>query len=422
MCDTLYKKTSEGFFFGKNSDRSANEPNLTIFIPETIQNEETVNCTYISVDQVPKTRAVLLVKPSWMWGAEMGINDCGVVIGNEAVFTKSSGKKENRLLGMDMLRLALERAADAKEARDILVSLLDKYGQGGNCGFDKRFCYDNSFLIGDQKTAFMLETAGKTWTMKEIEDQGNISNRLSLHTNNLDGSPAFGDFAKHNLEPIFTFFSRSQNRQNCVLSELNKGTPSISSLMNLLRSHDPKDEPKLYSKGSVGSVCMHQSRLGDHTTGSMIVEQRKNRATIWLTGCGTPCLSVYKPVFFGETIAPVFTNENESLAYWLDRECLVRAIYAKLINVDEYQQQLQALQNQLAAEEAMLYLQGSDSPALSAFSKRASQAEREFVEGYREQIESMRRDFSKLPKMWRKKTPMLGKKVFSRDLKVRISR
>jgi hypothetical protein len=422
MCDTLYKKTREGFFFGKNSDRSANEPNLTIFIPETLHHEKTVNCTYISVDQVPKTHAVLLVKPSWMWGAEMGINDCGVIIGNEAVFTKSSGKKENRLLGMDMLRLALERAADAKEARDILVSLLEKYGQGGNCGFEKRFFYDNSFLIGDQKTAFILETAGKTWTMKEIEDQGNISNRLSLHTNNLDGSAAIGDFANFHSNPIFTYLSRSQNRQNYVFSELEKEKTSASSLMDLLRSHDPKDESKLFSKGSVRSVCMHQSFVGDHTTGSMIVEKRKNQTTIWLTGSGTPCLSVFKPVFFGETVAPVFLDETESFAYWLDREYLNRAIYAGLISRDEYKSKIQTLQNQLIAEEARLFLQGSDSASLSAFSKRASQAEQEIVEGYKEQIESIRKDFSKLPKMWRKKNAMLGKNVFSRDLKVRISK
>ncbi|HBP25982.1 MAG TPA: hypothetical protein DD618_03420, partial [Acholeplasmatales bacterium] len=401
---------------------SANEPNLTIFIPETFHNEKTVACTYITVAQVPKTRAVLLVKPSWMWGAEMGINDGGVVIGNEAVFTKSSGKKENRLIGMDMLRLALERAGDAKEALDILVSLLETYGQGGNCGFDKPFYYDNSFLIGDAKTAFILETAGKTWTMKPIEDYGNISNRLTLHSNNLDGSALIKDFAKRQTEPIFTFFSRSKHRQNCVFSNLNNEGTSISSIMDLLRSHDPKDALKLYEKGSIGSVCMHQSLIGDHTTGSMIVEQRKNHATIWLTGCGTPCLSVYKSTFFGETVAPVFTNESESLAYWLDREYLVRAIYAKLINVDEYQKQLQALQNQLIDEEAKLYSQNPNLKTLAAFSKRASQAEQEFVEGYRDQIESIRKDFSGLPKIWRKKTEKLGKNVFSKDLNDRISK
>lgn len=41
-----------------------------------------------------------------MWGAEMGANDKGVVIGNEAVWTKmnSPADKEEKLLGMDLLR------------------------------------------------------------------------------------------------------------------------------------------------------------------------------------------------------------------------------------------------------------------------------------------------------------------------------
>ena len=79
--------------FCQNSDRSANEPNLCLFYPP-LEGDENRQCTYIGVGNVGPIRSVLLVQPSWMWGGEMGINDRGVVIGNEAVFTKSKGKKK----------------------------------------------------------------------------------------------------------------------------------------------------------------------------------------------------------------------------------------------------------------------------------------------------------------------------------------
>ena len=66
-------------------------------------------CTYIEIPQVGYTAAVILSKPSWMWGAEMGANEHGVCVGNEAVWTKAMDDqhdKVERLLGMDMVRLA----------------------------------------------------------------------------------------------------------------------------------------------------------------------------------------------------------------------------------------------------------------------------------------------------------------------------
>ena len=65
-----------------------------------------LQCTYISIPQVAHTFSVVLSKPAWMWGAEMGSNEKGVCIGNEAVSTKFQNEKdkEEKLLGMDLVR------------------------------------------------------------------------------------------------------------------------------------------------------------------------------------------------------------------------------------------------------------------------------------------------------------------------------
>ena len=212
MCDTIGVLLEQSALFGKNSDRSPNEPQATEFHPARVCKERELAATYITIPQAPETHAVLLSRPTWMWGAEIGVNDSGVAIGNEAVFTKG-GHGKPALTGMDLLRLGLERAESAAQAVNVIVELLETYSQGGNCGFDHKFYYDNSFLILDAKSLFVLETCQKSWVVKSYP-RASISNRLSIGADGdrYGGEPC--DFAKTHTDPLFTFFSGSKIRRN----------------------------------------------------------------------------------------------------------------------------------------------------------------------------------------------------------------
>ncbi|MBU0528234.1 acyl-CoA--6-aminopenicillanic acid acyltransferase, partial [bacterium] len=169
MCDTFVAMpniTRNGsVIFGKNSDREPNEAQVLEYHPAVeFTKGQSLKCTYLNIPQVAKTNAVLISKPFWMWGAEIGANDKGVVIGNEAVFTKMPTEKEGHLTGMDLLRLALERADTSQIALEFIIELLADFGQGGPCGFeDKKLTYHNSFIIADSSEAWVLETSAHLW-------------------------------------------------------------------------------------------------------------------------------------------------------------------------------------------------------------------------------------------------------------------
>jgi len=82
---------------------------------------------------------------------------------------------------MDMLRAALERAVTPREALQVIVDLLEQFGQGGNCASDgETMYYHNSFLIANADDAWVLETVDKQWAARQVKDVYSISNCLTL--------------------------------------------------------------------------------------------------------------------------------------------------------------------------------------------------------------------------------------------------
>lgn len=371
MCDTMValdNATADGtVIFAKNSDRQPNEPHQIIRIPrKQYAPGERLRCTYIDIEQAEETYAVLLLKPSWMWGAEMGCNEFGVTIGNEAVFTKEPYKKTG-LLGMDLVRLALERARTGDEALDVITELLETYGQGGDCGYEKPFTYHNSFLIADPASAWVLETAGEYWAAEKVKDIRAISNGLTIgssfdrhHPQLIEHAMEKGwcrreedfHFARCYSDPLYTRFSRAKERKQCAVAHLEaaRGRISVQTMKTILRSHTPSFEEKVFARPSLKSVCMHGGGfIGDHTTGSYVVSLHRMRPTHWVTGSSTPCISMFKPLWLLDAAPYPFRDEEEDEAthYWMKREKLHRLrLENRLPQFQHYLSRLQKLESE----------------------------------------------------------------------------
>jgi dipeptidase len=70
-------------WFAKNSDR---EPSEAQFLECHDESAERGIPAGLSLDSA--RLQTIVSRPAWMWGCEMGVNEYGVAIGNEAVFTK----------------------------------------------------------------------------------------------------------------------------------------------------------------------------------------------------------------------------------------------------------------------------------------------------------------------------------------------
>jgi hypothetical protein len=257
-----------GVWLAKNSDREPGEAQVVEHLPRTRPAARTVRCTHVEVPAAGETLEVVLSRPFWMWGAEMGINERGVAIGNEAVFTVQP-LDATGLTGMDLVRLALERASSAREAVDLVVGLLAAHGQGGRMGYrNTRFTYASSFLIADATGAWVLETAGRRWAAERVAGGVRaISNALTIRAADLrdDRSPA--DFARAHDRSLMSRLAGAADRRACTASAAG---PDFASMARALRDHGGRDP----ARGRImRAPCAHASfwpTRAAGTTGSMI--------------------------------------------------------------------------------------------------------------------------------------------------------
>ena len=315
MCDSLVVVGEGGapVWLAKNSDR---EPGESQVVEHRARERHAagarLRATHIELDQVAETNEVVLSRPTWMWGAEMGSNVHGLAIGNEAVFTKVPVEPTG-LLGMDLVRLALERASTADEALDLITWMLARHGQGGPAGLrDRGFSYHNAFLIADPHGAWLLETAGRFWAAERVRrGVRSTSNVLTIGADytrigpgTIEGARSLGllrkgdtfDFRRCFGSRVMSWLSGGDVRR----ARTARSSGDLHALQAVVRDHGGLTPD---AGARIVMPCAHASwqptRGHGQTTGTMIARLEKGHSMQWLTGTSAPCLSVLKPVPLG---------------------------------------------------------------------------------------------------------------------------
>ena len=299
--------------FAKNSDRHPDEPQVVEWHPRRAAGDE-LRTQYLTVPDVDAA-AFWGSRPTWLWGVEHGVNEYRVAIGNEKIWTVDRPRLEPPgLLGMDLVRLGLERARSADAAVDVMTSLLERYGQGGSGEPHHDEPYFSSFLVTDPENAWIVETSDRTWVAQPVGDAAAISNRVSLRAQwtraSSDVAPG-ADFDDFRLAAMPT--AVADHRLTVTRAAAASSTAGVRELAEALRSHGADaDLPREIGDDWSGfTVCMHRRESHAQTTASMIVELPADGPLRTWTALGNPCLSVYVPGF-----PPLVAPELAEPAQW----------------------------------------------------------------------------------------------------------
>ena len=317
MCDTLCAPGPGGMVFAKNSDRPPGEVQVAWPFGRRASAGCTLRTQYLTIGDTG-AHATLLSCPTWLWGAEHGVNEHGVAIGNERVATThDAAAAAPALIGMDLVRLGLERARSAAEAVEVMAGLLESCGQGGIADAAHREAYDSSFLVADPAQAFVFETAGDDYAAAPYPGGAAISNRITLGTewtrasSGLAPGDDFGRYRDREEDTRHADVRLAASRRFLASAPPGGLTPAATAAH--LRDHGTGPWGAPGSEGPVEpppsrveedrrgvTVCMHVRGLSV-TAASMIAELPSGIADgeplrIFVAP-GSPCTSIFVPAF-----------------------------------------------------------------------------------------------------------------------------
>jgi secernin len=372
MCDTLCAPGRRGMVFAKNSDRPPGEVQIAWPFGRRSSTGCTLRTQYLSIGDTG-AHAAFLSCPTWLWGAEHGVNEHGVNIGNERVgTTHDAASAPPALIGMDLVRLGLERARNAAEAVDVMTGLLETCGQGGIADAARQEAYDSSFLIADPFGAFVLETAGSDYAVAPFPAGAAISNRITLGTGwtrasaGLAPGDDFDQFRDPGADTASADVRLAASGRFLASTASGGMTPAATAAH--LRDHGtgPWGAPGIAGpvhvppervgedRGGV-SICMHV-RGRSVTTSSMIAELPAALADgeplrVYVAA-GSPCASIYVPAF-PRTVAgppPFVPRELSGEELWHAADALRQQVEADPATLPAIRDILAPVEDELWAE------------------------------------------------------------------------
>jgi hypothetical protein len=349
MCDTLCIRHGRGMWFAKSSDRHPDEAQVVEHHARR-RAGGALRTQYLTIPD-PGAAAFVGSRPTWLWGCEHGVNEHGVAIGNEKIWTVDDPRAlPSALLGMDVVRLVLERARTADDALDIAASLLEAHGQGGSGEPFSDEPYFSSFLVVDAEGGWTIETSNRTWVARPVGEGASISNRVSIRTDWLRASADVApgtdfDAFRDTRWPTDHADDRLRVTGACVA----RGAEvTAADLARTLRDHA--------ETSSTFTVCMHRREFHAQTTASMIVDLPGDGAPVRAWAClGNPCVSVFVPCFPPHVPAPLADP-----AQWARFARLRDEYERKERTLDEIRSVLQPVEDELWAAADAAYASGTD--------------------------------------------------------------
>jgi hypothetical protein len=255
-----------------------------------------------------------------------------VTAGCTALRTRLQGSQRG-LIGTDLVRLGLERAASARQAVDLITDLIGRYGQGVYAGCSPEDRHDAALLIADRREAFAIEASGSYWVYQEIQQVRAMSDVSTVHQDwdriarglagyaiescwwpgdgsKLDFAQAVGGGLAADTSAL-----RRWGRATLLLEEQN-GWIDLACVRRLLSDHYETAEDDVdLPADDTGPVplCRHQ---GPRRTAASLIASLGEVPVAW-HAMGPPCTSVYFPVLLDADLPPALGPAGPARGGWV---------------------------------------------------------------------------------------------------------